>query len=433
MTTLAGYAKRFAPSFTLRPRARIDALIEALQHQGSLKRAAYIHMPALVELEIEEALWMIWGELGAAASAKDGLERQSDEVRVSFRSALGVATNRLLDEIPRAKSEKAALSMLTALAGVTGEPEAKRLLEDLHDSEVGLPGLAALARGLGWQKAQRVYEEYAGCFDHACPRCAAAMLIARRGRGLELGWGEKRVSVSAPAGEPELPGAMLTRGAALMLLQFPNLRSALGAAFGLLDCLRCGHRHRIIDRRASDPSLPPRRRAQAASAETTLEMPSGVQAQIFARLLEIERTRSEDELRLAGVGVFGVRHGRKWPAATPISADPAAVAGLPEMVLCSFQSEGCLIALVNDEDSTPPVPSDAPELDAFAERILTAFETYDVVNVPDLIRLHVRTFDALRSATIDGEPTIIPRRRTIAFELASELKQALESKRLRLT
>jgi len=431
MTTLAGYAKRFAPSFTLRPRARIDALVEALQHQGTLKRPAYIHMPALVELEIEEALWMIWGELGAAASAKDGLERQTDQVRASFLSALGVAADRLLEEIPRARSEKAGLSMLTALAGVTGEPEAKRLLEDLHGGEGGLPVLLALARGLGWQKGQRVFEEYAGCFDHACPRCAAAMLIARRGVGLELRRGEERVSVSARAGEPELPGAMLARGAAL--LQFPNLRSALGAAFGPLECLRCAHRHRIIDKRPVSPSLPTRRRAEAVSGETTLEMPSGVQAQIFARLLEIERTRSEDELRLAGVGVFGVSHGRKWPAGAPISANPATVAGLPESVMCSFRSEGPLVAMVNEEDVSPPVPSDAPEIDAFAERILAAFETCNAVNVPGLIRLHVRTIDARRGATIDGEPTIVPRRRIIAFEVASELKEALESKRLRLT
>jgi nucleoid DNA-binding protein len=432
MTTLGGYAKRFAPSFTLRRRARIDALIDALQHQGTLKRAAYIHMPALVELEIEETLWMIWGELGAASSAKDGLERQSDEVRASFRSALGVAANRLLERIPRAKSEKAGLSMLTALAGVTGEPEAKRLLEDLHDNDGGLPVLAALARALGWQKGQRVYEEYAGCFDHACPRCAAAMLIARRGPGLELRWGAKRVSVSAPTGEPELPGAMLARGAAL--LQFPNLRPALGAAFGPLECLRCAHRHRIIDKRPVGPSMPTRRRAEAVSGEATLEMPSEVQAKIFARLLEIERARSKDELRLAGVGVFGVSHGRQWPAGMLVStANPATVARLPESVMCSFRSERPLIALVNDEDVSSPVPSDAPEIDAFAERILSAFETCDVVNVPDLIRLHIRTIDARRSAQIDGEPTIVPRRRTIAFELASELKQALESKRLRLT
>jgi nucleoid DNA-binding protein len=223
---------------------------------------------------------------------------------------------------------------------------------------------------------------------------------------------------------------MLARGAAL--LQFPDLRSALGAAFGPLECLRCAHRHRIIDKRPVGPSLPTRRRAEAASGETTLEMPSGVQAQIFARLLEIERALSEDELRLAGVGVFGVSHGRKWPAGMPISANPATVAGLPESVMCFFRSEGPLVAVVNEEDVSPPVPSDAPEIDAFAERILAAFETCNVVNVPGLIRLHVRTIDARRSATIDGEPTIVPRRRIIGFEVASELKQALESKRLRL-
>ena len=431
MTTLAGYAKRFAPSFTLRPGARIDALFEALQHQGTLKRAAYTHMPALVELEIEEALWMIWGELGAAASAKDGLERQTDQVRASFRAALGVAADRLLAEIPKAKSEKAGLSMLTALAGVTGEPEAKRLLEDLYNGEGGLPVLAALVRGLGWQKAQWVYEQYAGCFDHTCPRCAAAMLIARRGADLELRRGEERVSVSARAGEPELPGAMLARGEAL--LRFPNLRSALGAAFGPLACLRCSHRHRILEKRPRDPSVPTRRRAEAASGDTTLEMPSGVQAQIVARLLEIERTRSEDELRLAGVGAFGVSLGRKWPAAAPISANAATVSRLPEVAMCSFHTEGPIDALVNEEDVSPPVPSDAPEIDAFAERILAAFETCDVVNVPGLIRLHFRTIDARRSATIDGEPTIVPRRRVIAFEVASELKQTLESKGLHLT
>ena len=37
-----------------------------------------------------------------------------------------------------------------------------------------------------------------------------------------------------------------------------------------------------------------------------------------------------------------------------------------------------MVAMVNEEDVSPPVPSDAPEIDAFAERILVAFETCNV-------------------------------------------------------
>ena len=58
--------------------------------------------------------------------------------------------------------------------------------------------------------------------------------------------------------------------------------------------------------------------------------------------------------------------------------------------------------MVNEEDVNPPVPSDAPEIDAFAERILSAFERFDVVNVPGLIRLRLRTIEARQGATIDG-------------------------------
>lgn len=416
MTTLAAYAKRFSPSFTLRPSARIEALADALVHQETLKQAAYVHMPELVTLEIDETLWTLWGEIGAGAHAEDGLPQQSpsrnaaslsEDVRAAFQAALDVATRRLLAEVPEAKSPKAALSMLAALAGLTGELGARTVLEGLHGGDTGLRVIAALALVIGSEEAKRIHAEAAGAFDHTCPRCAAAMLLVRREGDIEVRWGDTRVVVRAPTADPPRLGPTLAH--ALALVRFSEARSAIGAAFGTLDCLRCGYRHRLLDDAEVGSPAPRARRAEPSSqVATTLAMPPDVETQILARLQEIERSRSEDELRLAGVGRFGVTRVQQYP------------------VLCSFKSEATLDALLNDGDACPPVPSDAPELDAFAARILAAFETTDVVDVPRLIRLHVETSEARRGSTIDGSPMILPRRRRVGFKLANELRTALE-------
>ena len=365
MTTLDEYAQRFAPH-AQRREDRIQAAYEALQHQGSRKPAAYEHMPALVELEMDDELFRLWGALGSCTHVEAG------EVPASFPAALEIAAGRLIAALPTADTERSALAMLLALAGVTGESEAHDLLEELDAPRDHMRVLATLTRVVGWKSAQRVIEAH-GCFDHACSRCGAAMLLSRRGAGLDLAYRDARSRVDAPAAEPDVPGATLARG--VSLLQYPELRAAIAAAFGPIPCLRCAHRERIVDRRLPRPLRPIARRAEAASGEAlTVEMSTEERESILARLRELAREPSEDELRLPGVGSVGVSH-------LPPSRLPK----------CVLSTDPSLDALVDGKDVHVPAPSDAPELDAFAERIVSAFQTHDVVDVPGFGRLAVET------------------------------------------
>lgn len=365
MTTLDEYARRFAPD-AQRHEDRIQAAYEALQHQGSRKRAAYEHMPALVELEMDEELARLWGTLGSCTHVEAG------EVPASFPAALEIAAGRLIAALPTADTERSALATLIALAGVTGEPEAHDLLEELDAPRDHMRVLATLTRAVGWKSAQRVIEAH-GSFDHACSRCGAAMLLTRRGAGLDHAYRDVRSRVDAPAAEPDVPGATLARG--VSLLQYPELRAAIAAAFGPIPCLRCAHRERIVDRRLPRPLRPITRRAEGASGEAlTLEMSTEERESILARLREFAREPTEDVLRLPGVGSIEVSH-----------APPSR---LPK---CALSIDPSLDALVDGKDVHAPLPSDAPALDAFAERILSAFQTHDVVDVPGFARLAVKT------------------------------------------
>jgi hypothetical protein len=59
--------------------------------------------------------------------------------------------------------------------------------------------------------------------------------------------------------------------------------------------------------------------------------------------------------------------------------------------------------------------------------MLDAFSRVDAVEVPDIGRFELREKEARRCATVDGDPTIVARRRIVAFVAAQELKKALNS------
>ena len=396
MATLETYAASFVdPSALARVEGgeRLAVIFDALQHQGSLKRAAYEHMNALVELEMCAELWTLWGALGAGSASPDGLDAQSGEVRTRFCQALDIAASRIRARLPEAEDDEEALSLLAALAGVHRAPAAQALLENLDQ----------------------------GGSDAPCPRCGAGVIVSRRGRELELHHGDETTLARAKDGaRADGIGAMLVDAAERTPRN--KLRAALRTLFAPVTCPRCKRDYSLVDD-ARATTLSSLRRVESPSADAAIvEMPAPLRERTIARLVDIGRRKSEDVVRLPGVGTITVQLGAIWPPGPMSAVRPG---DLPKKALLGFTADKALEDLLNRRDVIAPVPSDDPELDAFAARALAAFQDANEVDVPGFLRLTVEERPARRGATIDDDPTIVPRRYFVRRTLGRELEERL--------
>lgn len=401
MTTLDAFAPVLAERSNLAapaPDERIPFVYDALQHQGTPKRAAYASMPELVELDVNEDLWTLWGILGVGAARSGGLDAERSDVRARFLAALDAASHRIFERLPDAEDEREAMSLLTALSGVLRQPRIFELLESFDDR-----------------------------IEHVCPACGAYLSIVRRDASIEIN-GEQPQNVHLGGADEPLVGVGNVLLEAAALSGQANVRSALSALFGSLVCPRCSHRHRLLDETAVPSGAPVHRRVVGRSGgDTTVELLPSVRSRLVSRLVEIAGTKSKDTVRLAGVGLLGVQHYLTWPSSNPSVPPPGA--RVPK-ASPFFRRADELDGLVNGHPPSVPLPSDNPALDAFAASLFSALGAADAVDVPGLGRFEVRGKQARRGATVDGDPAIVPGLKVVAFVASLDLKRALNPHRV---
>lgn len=391
MTTLDEWALRLAARLghaALSDEERDTFVWDSLQHQGVPKRAAYASMPELVELDLDRELWTLWGALGVGStSASARFDEESDDVRTSFLGALDVAAHRLVEHLRGPVDEDEALALLTALAGVLRDANLHRVLENL---DAGI--------------------------ETRCARCAAHIVVRRRDDALEING-----TLAAPAPPlPRLPSNALTVLEAAQRSGQERLHRAIERTFAPIACPNCDMLRELVAAAATSQPLTDVRRVAEPEATLTMDAPAQLLSHLVSRLVTIGKKRSEDHVRLAGVGEIGVRQ-------YTIYQGRSASGAKEKTTLPSFSCADELDELVNERPTTSPMPSDDPLLDVFAARLFDALVRADAVDVPGFGVFEIREKNARRGATVDGDSAIVPRRRRVVFVASPELKQALNA------
>ncbi len=128
-------------------------------------------------------------------------------------------------------------------------------------------------------------------------------------------------------------------------------------------------------------------RTKDAGGDVVIEMPPALRERVLARLVAILRARSDERVRIPGVGLLGVQRALGWPSSSPTI--PPVAERVP-MAMTSFADADELYELVQGRPASPPSPTDDVELDAFATRVLEAFTRFDAVEIPTVGRLEIR-------------------------------------------